>query len=61
MNQSVIETGNIATAKLKELVEAKEAGAKPSEDMADDELGAFLKAKGVGREQGALIKLALVA
>ena len=48
----MIETGNITAAKFKELVEAEEAGAKPSEDMADDELGAFLKAKGVGREQG---------
>ena len=48
----MIETGNITAAKFKELVEAEEAGAKPSEDMADDEPGAFLKAKGVGREQG---------
>lgn len=58
--------GNIATAKLKELVEAKEAEpkTKPFEDMPDDELKAFLAEKNVAvadetREQ--LLELAKAA
>ena len=41
--------GNIGTAKLKELVEAKEAEPKPKafEDMSDDELKVFLAEKQV--------------
>lgn len=39
--------GNISTVKLKELVEAEEAKAKPVDDMTDDELKAFLTGKGV--------------
>jgi hypothetical protein len=57
----VIEAGNIATAKLKELVEAEEAGPSLLRIWRMTSWGPSSRPRGSDESRGALIKLALAA